>query len=104
MAQDRADPRKVEMKVRVLKQEEKEICNLLKDLLALKVKLRPFDQQHLDLSIRPLSDEVAIFSIPYAYSCCSTQWWSTNSIALVHKATTIVAKVRSIMQNPTSNC
>eukprot|EP00047_Mylnosiga_fluctuans_P008514 m.7639 g.7639 ORF g.7639 m.7639 type:complete len:280 (+) comp2210_c0_seq2:82-921(+) len=57
LCQDRADPKRVEMKVKVVKQEEQEICALLKDLLALKSKLRPIDQQHLDASIRPLSDE-----------------------------------------------
>lgn len=54
---DRADPRKVEQKCRVLRDEEKEVVKVLKELLALKTGLKYVDQQQLDVRLRPLSDE-----------------------------------------------
>lgn len=57
LCSEHADPRRVEMKCRSLKDEEKEVCQLLKDLVLLKEKLRYSDQMQLDGRLRALSEE-----------------------------------------------
>ncbi len=58
-AQEHADPRRVDMKCRSLKDEEKEVRQLLKDLVALKERLRYSDQMQLDGRLRALSEEAS---------------------------------------------
>lgn len=57
LCSERDDPRKVELKCSVLKDEERDICSLLRELIALKSKLKTSDQQQLDARLRPLGDE-----------------------------------------------
>lgn len=69
LCMDRADPRKVDMKSRVLKDEEKEIRTILKELLDLKGRLKYSDQLQLDSRLRPISEEYSSILQRFKEAC-----------------------------------